>query len=128
MQVAGWNPDVATTDAMTVPVLIAWASPSLVDVTEGDGEFIYAHLFEMVVGASGYHSQNTLHGMVGCPCDVLTPVDGSHEMIDFRIIPNADPDLYSMGDTAPDDLVPFQDEIMASYEQQAGAVCEAAEG
>ena len=113
---------------MTVPVLIAWGAPSLVDVSEGAEEFIYAHLFEMVVGASGYHSQNTLHGMVGCQCDVLTPVDGSFEVIDFRIIPNSDPELYSMGDTSPEDLEPFHAEIMASYEQQSGAVCEAAEG
>ena len=113
---------------MTVPVLIAWASPSLVDVTEGDGEFVYAHLFEMIVGASGYHSQSRLHGMVGCPCDVLTPVDGSHEMIDFRVLPASDPELYSMGDTSPEDLAPFHGEILASYMEQAGAVCEAAEG
>jgi hypothetical protein len=113
---------------MTVPVLIAWGAPSLVDVTEGDGEFIYAHLFEMVVGASGYHSQSRFYGMVGCPCDVLTPVDGSHEMIDFRIVPESDPELYSMGDTTPEDLVPFHGEILASYQEQNGAVCDPVDG
>lgn len=113
---------------MTVPVLIAWGAPSLVDVSEGEGEYVYALQFELIAGASGYTAQERYYGLVGCPCDVLTPVDGSHEMIDFRVRPSEDPEVYSMGDTSPEDLQPWHQEIMDSYVWQAGAVLIAADG
>jgi hypothetical protein len=122
-----WNPDVATPDAMTVPILIAWAAPSLVAIDE-EGTFVYAHLFELVVGASGFTSQQRLHGMVGCECEVLSPTDGSHELIDFRILPCEEPSLYSMGDTETDDLIEWQQQILDSYMQQSGSVYEPVDG
>jgi hypothetical protein len=113
---------------MAVPVLIAWGAPSLVDVSEGDGEYVYAHLFELVVGASGFRAQDRHHGMVGCPCEVLTPVDGSHEMIDFRVLPSEEAEVYSMGDTSPEDLQPWHEQIMDDYVLQAGSVYEPVDG
>ena len=112
---------------MTVPVLIAWAAPSLVEIDDR-GTWGYAHLFELIVGASGFTSQARHFGMVACPCDVLTPTDGSVDLIDFRIRPSDDPALYSMGDTFPHDLLPWQEQIMDSYAQQNGSICETAEG
>jgi hypothetical protein len=112
---------------MTVPVLIAWAAPSLVDI-DGDGTYVYAHLFELVAGASGFTAQETYHGMVGCPCEVLSPTDGSQELIDFRVLPCDEPSLYAMGDTSPDGLRQWEEEIMNSYAQQSGSVYEPAEG
>jgi hypothetical protein len=112
---------------MTVPVLIAWGGPSLVD-TDGEGTWAYAHLFELIAGASGFTSQQRFHGMVGAPCEVLTPTDGSHELIDYRVLPCDEPSLYAMGDSSPEDLLEWQQEILDSYAQQAGSVYEPAEG
>ena len=112
---------------MTVPILIAWAAPSLVDI-DGVGEHAYAHLFEIVAGASGFTARQTFHGMIACPCEVLSPLDGSEELIDFKIHPKAQPLLYALGDTSPEDLQPWEEQIMAAYGEQAGAVLMAAEG
>lgn len=106
---------------MTAPVLIAWGSPTVVDI-DGEGDYAYAHLFELIAGASGFHSQSVLHGMVACPCDVLSPLDGSCEMIEFRILPTAEPELYSMGDTEPEYLAPYKVDVLESYRLQDGAV------
>lgn len=113
---------------MTAPVLIAWGVPTLVTFDAETEDYAYAHLFEMVVGASGFHSQNRLHGMVACECEVLSPADGSCELIDFRIMPQSEPTLYALGDTMQDDLAQYHDQIMDGYREQAGSVCEPAEG
>jgi hypothetical protein len=112
---------------MTVPILIAWAAPSLVDI-DGVGEYAYAHLFEIVAGASGFTAGQTYHGMIACPCEVLSPLDGSEELIDFKIHPKAQPRLYALGDTSPEDLQQWEDQIMTAYGEQAGSVYETADG
>ncbi len=90
---------------MSIPILVTWADAELV---ESDSQIWWGFKFEMIVGASGFHAQNRLHGFCGFKADLM-PSDGSF------ISGNDLPSIISARETKPEQLQPYVSDICDAY-------------
>lgn len=90
---------------MAIPIIVAWSDAELVEFQE---QMWWGFTFEMIVGASGFHAQNRLHGFCGFEAELM-PSDGSCLSDDDL------PTIISAGTTAPDQLRPYVSDIRAAY-------------
>ena len=81
-------------------VLIAWADSEVYRF--GPRAEFWGFAFELIEGASGFHSQSRLHGFCGFPSDVEPE-------------PEDTPAILAVCGTSPAQLRPYVDQILTSY-------------
>jgi hypothetical protein len=95
---------------MALPVVIAWAEAALIQF-ENHPELRWGFRFELIEGGSGFYSQERLYGFCGYLAE-------GNDRGEFRTSAGRDPEIMSVGDTAPELLEPYVDEIRAGHAEQ----------
>ena len=108
--------------SLSVPLLIAWAAPELCRLSPS-GDVVYAHAFEVLVGATGFSAGDPaarLTGIVCANCSEIPDADAGGP-IQFQVH-KEELILLGTGTTSLEALAEFQAEILESYYLQGGAV------
>lgn len=95
-----------------MPVVIAWAAPTLVEFEEHQGLW-WGLMFELLPDCSGFTAQNRHHGFCGMPAEVVAggqaQIKGGRQNVT----------VMAVNSTRPPELKVHLEEILASFSEQA---------